>query len=715
MSVENKTIEKLQTIEKLINELVEMRHQIIELKASEMQRQMTAAALQALENKYKTLMENIPQKLFVKDKNSVYQSCSESFARDLKIKPEEIAGKTDLDFFPRELAEKYMAAEKRVMESGLVEETEEDYRLDGQQMIVHMIRIPLRSEKGEVNGILGTFWDITQEKQKEKEIKKEISLKEEKIQELSIQLAEIRSRLEREINQRNLLEEEFARSKNYLEGELRARQEELQNTNERLQGEIEEHKRVAAELKRVQEEFSITKAALEDKISAYTNELKAVREQREQELAEQKRLREELAQGQEKILNLESKAVESSAELNRIKEQLAQEIRQLKEVQQYLEQEKERTAKLEKELNEKNEEITIWREEWQKEQNSRKSAEEALQKKEKELSHLQQESSLTSEIGKVLGSTITLEETYQRFTLFADEVKKLIPFDRLAITIINPEDNTLQISYALGKDVSNWPEGESRPLAGSSAEEVMRTRTSLLVQEDNQEEAKEFFPDLQTYLSAGFRSMLFVPLPFGQRVLGVLNILSTEKNAYSKDVIRIAEKLAAQMAGAIGKGQQILERQKREERLKMAEEKFRSVVEKSPLGIWVSRTGKVIYANPKCRDVLGYTSEEIIDKILPIYSPDKERIMDLLTKWESGEIAPASYICRFSHKDGQIKWLETKTGLVSWEGQPALIHFLNDITQRKNIEETLRQSIEPFRRLVQAVEDIVAALKEEAQ
>lgn len=715
MSVENKTIEKLQTIEKLINELVEMRHQIIELKASEMQRQMAAAALQALENKYKTIMGNLPQKLFVKDKNSVYQACSESFARDLKIKPEDIAGKTDLDFFPRELAEKFMAAEKRVMESGVVEETEEDYLYDGQKMIVRMMRIPLRDEKGEIIGVLGTFWDITQEKEKEEEIKNEISLKEERIRELSSQLEEIRSRLEKEITRRNILEEEFAQNKNYLEGELRTRQEELQNTNERLQAEIEEHQKVAAELKRVQEEFAATKAALEEKISAYTSELRGVQEQREQLLTEQKRLHEELAQAEGKIINLENKAAESAAELQKLKEQLAQEIDKLQDVQKYLEQERERTANLEKELNKKKEEVTLWQEEWQKEQNTRKSVEEALQKKEEELSRLLHESSLTSEIGKVLGSTISLEEIYQRFALLADEVKKLIPFDRLSITVINPEDNTLQISYALGMELTNWPIGEARPLAGSSAEEVMRTKTSLLIQEDNQEEARERFPDLQTYLSAGFRSMLFAPLSFRERVLGVLNILSKEKNAYNKDVVRIAEKLAAQMAGAIGKGQQILEQQKREEKLKVAEEKFRAVVEKSPLGIWVSRRGKVIYANPKCREVLGYNLEEIVERNLPIYGPDKERIMDLLTKWEVGEMPPASYICRFSHKDGQIKWLENKTALGSWEGQPALIHFLNDITQRKNIEETLRQSIEPFRRLVQAVEDIVAALKEETQ
>jgi PAS domain-containing protein len=47
------------------------------------------------------LLESLPQKVFVKDRNSVFQACNESFARDLGIRPEEIAGKTDSDFFQR--------------------------------------------------------------------------------------------------------------------------------------------------------------------------------------------------------------------------------------------------------------------------------------------------------------------------------------------------------------------------------------------------------------------------------------------------------------------------------------------------------------------------------------------------------------------------------------------------------------------------------------
>jgi PAS domain S-box-containing protein len=62
-------------------------------------------ALRASESKYRTLLENLPQKIFLKDRNSVYVSCNENYARDLKIRPEDIVGKTDSDFYPRSLSE----------------------------------------------------------------------------------------------------------------------------------------------------------------------------------------------------------------------------------------------------------------------------------------------------------------------------------------------------------------------------------------------------------------------------------------------------------------------------------------------------------------------------------------------------------------------------------------------------------------------------------
>jgi PAS domain S-box-containing protein len=123
--------------------------------------------LRGSENKYRTLLENLPQKIFFKDRNSVYFSCNENYAEDFKIKSEEIVGKTDYDLYSKELAEKYRADDKRIMESGGTEDIEEKYIRQGQEMVVHTVKTPVKDAQGNIIGILGIFWDITEHKKAE--------------------------------------------------------------------------------------------------------------------------------------------------------------------------------------------------------------------------------------------------------------------------------------------------------------------------------------------------------------------------------------------------------------------------------------------------------------------------------------------------------------------------------------------------------------------
>jgi PAS domain S-box-containing protein len=129
------------------------------------ERKQTEDALRQSENKYKTLLENLPQRIFLKDRNSVYVSCNESYAGDLKIEASQIAGKTDYDFYTTELAEKYRVDDKRIVESGQTEAFEEKYIRQGEERIVHTVKTPVRDEQGNVTGILGIFWDITEYRQ----------------------------------------------------------------------------------------------------------------------------------------------------------------------------------------------------------------------------------------------------------------------------------------------------------------------------------------------------------------------------------------------------------------------------------------------------------------------------------------------------------------------------------------------------------------------
>ena len=126
-------------------------------------------ALKNNESKYRTLLENIPERIFLKDRNSVYISCNYNYAHDLKISPSEISGMTDYDFYPEEIAEKYRADDKRIMETGEKEDIEENYILNGSEHAVHTIKTPVIDDKGDIASILGVFRDITARKHAEAE------------------------------------------------------------------------------------------------------------------------------------------------------------------------------------------------------------------------------------------------------------------------------------------------------------------------------------------------------------------------------------------------------------------------------------------------------------------------------------------------------------------------------------------------------------------
>ena len=113
------------------------------------------------------LLDNLPQKICFKDRDSVYVFCNDSYAADLGIKRKEIAGKTDFEFYPKDLAEKYRQDDKEVMDFGENKSLVERYVQDGQEFTVSTLKAPMRDEKGKVFGVLVVFSDVTEFKKTE--------------------------------------------------------------------------------------------------------------------------------------------------------------------------------------------------------------------------------------------------------------------------------------------------------------------------------------------------------------------------------------------------------------------------------------------------------------------------------------------------------------------------------------------------------------------
>ncbi len=123
------------------------------------------------EMKYRTLIKNIPLRIFYKDIHSTFISANEIFAREVGVSEHDIAGKTDYDFYLKHLAEKYRAEDKKVMETGESMEIEEDYIDRGVSRTVLILKSPVRNETNSIVGVLGIFSDVTERKHMETALK----------------------------------------------------------------------------------------------------------------------------------------------------------------------------------------------------------------------------------------------------------------------------------------------------------------------------------------------------------------------------------------------------------------------------------------------------------------------------------------------------------------------------------------------------------------
>ena len=151
----------------------------------------------------------------------------------------------------------------------------------------------------------------------------------------------------------------------------------------------------------------------------------------------------------------------------------------------------------------------------------------------------------------------------------------------------------------------------------------------------------------------------------------------------------------------------VTERKKAEEALKESEEKYRLVVENANEAIFVIQDGMLRFFNIKNIELIGYSKEELTSTpfINFVHPDDREVTLGRYLKRIRGEELPGVSVLRIIDKAGNIKWAEINSVLISWEGRPATLNFLNDITERKQAEEALRISEEKYRTILENIED----------
>jgi len=143
----------------------------------------------------------------------------------------------------------------------------------------------------------------------------------------------------------------------------------------------------------------------------------------------------------------------------------------------------------------------------------------------------------------------------------------------------------------------------------------------------------------------------------------------------------------------------ISERKQVEKKLIDSEQRYRLLVETTNEGILVAQGSHLKFVNQTLTQITGFTKEELlsIPFIEFVHEDDRPLIRSNFLKRIKGEPIDNRYSFRMIKKDKSVKWFELSGVRIEWEGQPAIMNLVTDITERVLAEEELRKSEEKFR------------------
>jgi PAS domain S-box-containing protein len=289
---------------------------------------------------------------------------------------------------------------------------------------------------------------------------------------------------------------------------------------------------------------------------------------------------------------------------------------------------------------------------------------------------------VTIEIGSMVNSTLNLAEVLALIMRHVNRVTNSI-----ASTLMLLDDKTGELVFSVptgpkadkltdirlpsGKGIAGWVAEHEQPVLVANVREDPR-----------------FYQEIDKISGFETKSILCVPLKAKTRLIGVLEAINkADGTSFTEEDTLLLSIFAYQAAMAIENARLYGE-------LKESEEKYRLLVENANDAIFIAQDDVVTFPNPKTEAMIGYPSEELarIPFLDLIHPEDRDMVLDRNKRRLKGEEPPSTCSFRIINRAGEELWVQLNTVLITWEGRPATLNLLRDITQQRRLEAQLHEA-----------------------
>ncbi|MBC7809969.1 MAG: PAS domain S-box protein [Burkholderiales bacterium] len=588
----------------------------IELRAQSFARKQVEESLAQEHTLLRTLIDNLPDFIYAKDRESRFILNNLAHARSLSdALPDEIVGKNDYDFFPYEMARRFFDDDQQVVRTGkaLLQREESTLSITREVIWGSTTKAPLRDRDGNIIGIVGLTRDITDHKQAVEALHDS----EERYRIISELISDyaysFRIRPDGTLYH-EWVTDSFKRVTGYTQAEIDSQGDyALFHPDDRAL--------VAADLERMLlgETFS-----REYRIITKSGELRWIYLHRRPVWDED-----------------EGRVVRFFG--------VAQDITDRKQAEELLRESEGRYR-------------TLFV---------------AAERQARELALLDQ-------VRTVLARELDQDLIFHNVV---EAIAETFGYTQVSLYLLEGETLVLQHQVGYDRVITHVP--ISKGVSGR----VARSAQPILIEDARSD------PDFLGAID-DIASEVCVPL-FDQGILvGVLNVESTTGMSLTDADLRLMVALSSQVGMAIG-------RARLHGQVSASEQRFRAMSDASPLGIFLTdANGDCLYTNTVYQRICGLTMDETLGHgwNRALHPDDYDRVVGAWYEASQNRI-PFEAVCRFLHRDNSVVWASVKAVAVQ-SGAPlsGYVGIVEDITERRQSEEELRESQERFRQVTETIQ-----------